>query len=243
MSTYPSTSRRVLVTADPRLTRLMQREPTRCATLSEYSAATGIDTGRVVDLFSEPVADGVLAFEPVGTEVFVHTAPSGRPAPRHLPEVAANLWERLRTGRTSQQAYDLWRLVRALELAGWVTETNTARIGFELGPLPEIPAVAITIDTRLAPVVFHPTPEQAADPAGPLGILAEAGSAVVALTCDSGALDDMVTAVRSYHRHSAAPSVVVLEAPRYNPVPVTASDVSVAPRSVSQITLRADHVE
>ena len=71
--------RRALVVADPRLTKLMQREPETCAGVSEYASRTGIETGQVIQLLGAAVDEGVIGFEIWAEEIFVHTAPAGRP--------------------------------------------------------------------------------------------------------------------------------------------------------------------
>lgn len=233
---------RALIVADPRLTRLLQREPERCASLSEYAAATGIDTGRVMELFSSALDDGTLGFEPVGPEIFIHTAPRGRPSPVATREVAPNLWERLRTHGDKHHAYALWQLMRSLEDAGWRVEANSSGIMFSMRPLADVPELGLTIGTRVVPLVVYPPTSTIASPNGRLYDLAAAGAVSAAIICDSGALDEMVTAVRRFYLEvgtEVAMSVLILEAPRYAPVLLNQNDASVAPRSVTRAALEA----
>lgn len=235
--------RRALIVGDPRLTKLLSREPERCASLSEYAEATGIETGRVMELFGPALEDGTLGFEPVGPEIFIHTAPQGRPTPQGNPDVAPNLWERLRAHGNKQHAYQLWALMRALEDAGWRVEANTAHIMFQMSPVHPAPELGLIIGNRVVPLVISPGSADLASPNGRLYELAAAGAASCAVTCDSGALDEKVTAVRRFYMdvgQQVPMSVLILEAPRYNPVLLTQNDASVAPRSVTQATLEAD---
>lgn len=234
--------RRALVVADARLTKLMQREPETCAAVSEYASRTGIETGQVIQLLGPAVDEGVIGFEIWAEEIFVQTAPSGRPTPAHLPEVAPNLWERLRFHGSVEEAYSLWRLVRGLERAGWRVEANPNRIMFGLSQLPQPPALGVQVANSMVPLLIHPTPEQLAHPQGLLSMYDHAGAASVGVLCDSGALDSMITAARRWgfpRLGQTGMSVIVFEAPRYAPTLLRPGDASVAPRSVSQSALQA----
>ena len=78
-----------------------------------------------------------------------------------------------------------------------------------------------------------------AQPSGPIGTLSDAGAAIVALTTESGGLDDMVTATRRFYlsRPDVKMPVLILEAPRYQPVAITCTDLALYGRSASEITL------
>lgn len=228
--------RRALVVAEPRLTKLLQREPESCASVSEYAVKAGIETGQIIELFGPAVDSEVLTFEIVGEEIFVNTAPKGRPTPAHLPEVAPNLWERLRTHGSPEEAYSLWRMARGLERAGWKVEANPNRIMFGLSRLPAPPALGLAVQASMVPLILHPTIEQVSHASGLLTMFDEGGAASVGIVCDSGALDEHITAVRRWgfsRLHRTGMAVVLLEAPRYNPTLLTPGDASVAPRSVS----------
>lgn len=234
--------RRALVVSEPRLTRLLQRDPEACAALDEYAQRTGIETERVLDLFSPALDAGILGLEVFGDGVFVHTAPLGRPGPRHLPEVAPNLWERLRGHGDAAVAYTLWRLMRGLEIAGWRVVANPHRIQFGLGPLPLVPVLGLQVQQAMVPLILQPDLEQLSHPQGPLTIYDQAGAPSVGVVCESGALDATATAIRRWGLTMGTTSslaAVVLEAPRYAPTLITPGDASVRPRSVSQAML--DH--
>lgn len=232
--------RRALVVPDSRLTRLLQRNPEACASLDEYAQATGIETDRVLTLLGPAIDDGVLGLEVFNDGVFVHTAPQGRPGPLHLPEVAPNLWERLRGHGDVAIAYGLWQIVRGLERAGWQVEANPHRIQFGLGHMPFSPALGIQVQQTMLPLLLHPDLEELSHPMGPLTVYCNAGAPSVAVVCSSGVLDATTTAVRQWGLRFTGPTgmgVVVLEAPRYAPTLLTPSDASVQPRSVSQAML------
>lgn len=236
--------RRALVVGDARLTKLLQREPETCAAVSEYASRTGIETSQITELLGPAVDDGVVGFEIWAEEIFLHTAPSGRPAPVHLQEVAPNLWERLRAHGSVEEAYSLWRVFRALENAGWRVEANPARIMFGLSALPvgHAPALAIQVANAMVPLVIHPTPEQLAHADGLLSMFDQAGAASVGVVCDSGALDEMITAIRRWgfsRRGQTGMSVIVFEAPGYAPTLMRPGDAAVAARSVSQAALQS----
>jgi hypothetical protein len=235
--------RRALVLPDARLTKLMQREPETCASLDEYAQRTGIPTEQILTLLAPAIDDGVLGLDVCGDGIFLNTAPQGRPGPTHLPEVAPNLWERLRGHGDAPAAYMLWRLVRSMELAGWRVEANPHRIRFGLGPLPFTPALGVQIAQTMIPLVLHPECEVLAHANGPLSVYDLAGAPTVGVVCDSGALDSVATAARRWglgRRGKTSMGVVVLEAPRYAPTLLTPSDASVRPRSVSQSMLDND---
>lgn len=238
MPSYRATGRQ-LTFADARLTMLFTRDPERCATLSEYSRACGIDTGRVMDLMSTALDCGALSFEPVGTEIFVHTAPAGRPAPLGVPEVAPNLWERLRSHGHKQQAYQLWQLYRSMENAGWVVEANTPAIMFSLSPVNPAPELGLKLGNQVFPMIIRPRLTDLSQPGGRLHQLSTAGARMVAVVVESGALEEAVTATRKQWMagYSTATTALILEGPRYNPVQISAKDASVAPRSVTRADL------
>lgn len=230
-------SRRALVLPNPRLTSVLQRNPASCASLDEYAQRAGLQTEDVLRFMGEALDTGALGLEVFGEQVFVHTAPTGRPGDPRVPETAPNLWERLRSHGDAGVAFALWRILRDLEDAGWIVESNPYEIAFGLGPLPFVPALGVRVQQQLLPLVLHLAPEAAASAGGPLTAYANAGAQAVGVLCDSGGLDAMVTAVRSWHMAfgvKRAPVVAVLEAPRYAPTILAPGDAAVRPRSVSQ---------
>lgn len=228
----------VLAFTDVRLTRLMQQDPTRCATVNEYAMSTGIDVGQVLTIFGQSVQDGHLEIETVGGEIFIHTAPQGRPTPPGVPQIPPNLWELLRRNADQNTAFALWRLYRGLEHGGWNIEADPTRI-------PVIGGQGTLLGIRfsghaIAPLVVLPDPSDVGAYTGTLMRYERADIKVVGIVCRNNELDSMVTSVRRWmlDRPSAsALSVIVLEAPRYQPVLVSPRDSGIAPRSVSQAEL------
>lgn len=229
-------TRPVLTVADARLTRIMQRSPDRCASVSEYAAATGMTTDEVIELLGPHLDSGVLDLEVWGSEIFVHTAPNGRfEVDPSLPQVAPNLWELLRASTTVEYAYALWRLVRDLQSAGHVVEVHPHRIVSGLGPLRTRPLLGIYHGPLVVPVLVLPTTDDLASPTGVLADYERAGADLVAVICDEGALESRVTAVRRWvlSRHAPARTqVAILEAPRFAVTVITAEDGAVAPVTV-----------
>jgi hypothetical protein len=232
-------SRRTISVADPRLNQFLVRHPDRCATLTEYAQAAGMDTSDVVELIGGYLDDGTLALEFVGDEVFVHTAPQGRPAPTGHADVPANLWERLRLRSSLEMSFAVWRLIRSMERSGWTVETNPAKVLFGLGPLSRVPYFGVLVGPQVIAVLPFPTPDEVAGPGGLLAEYARAGAGAVAVVCDEGGLDEMCTAVRRWvlsHRFTPSISTLVLEAPRYNPVLLAPTDGAIEPVAITRET-------
>jgi hypothetical protein len=227
-------------TGDLRLNRVMNRAPKSCASINEYAAKTDIPTDEIIDLLGPLLEIGSLALEFVGGEVFVLTAPAGRPMSMSLPQVEANLWEVLRTRAMPQEAYELWKLIRGLERVGWVVENGLPRIMFGLAPVITTPLLGIEIGTRVVPVIVRPAADELSDPAGVLTDYNRAGAGAIAVVCENGQLDAMSTAMRRWtlsQTFRPGLSVLILEAPRYQPTMLTPGDAAVPARAVTQQTL------
>lgn len=237
VSRVPAT--RVINIADARLNGCFLREPERFASVSEYATATGIDTATVIDLLGPYLDEGTLALEVYADEIFIHTAPKGRGS--HIPtEVRPNLWERLRDRAPVERAYGLWRLIRDLERSGWRVETLHSRIMFGLGAVEHRPSLGIEVGATVVPLLIHPLVESLAAPDGLLTEYHRAGAPAVGITCDQGALDETITAVRRWIlSHPVRPSLhaLILEAPRYNPTHLRPNDAAVTPHAVTRHTL------
>lgn len=226
-------------TEDPRLDALLRRDPTRCATIGEYAAASGLSVERVLDLLGPHLDDATLALEIVRDDVFLHTAPAGRP-PRSGPgRVPANLWELLRAQLAPEAAYLAWRAVRQLQDSGWVVEVRPPQIIGALGPVNPRPLFALYVGPSLVPVVIYPGLSELAAPTGPLAPLEAARVPVAAVIVAEGMLDRSLTALR-HHLLARSPSTtaaIVLEAPSFNPTLITDADSALRPRSVSRESL------
>lgn len=229
--------RRPISVADARLNHVFHRQPERCATVDEYASAAGMDPEQVLELLSPYLSNGTLGIEVYADLLFVHTAPTGRPTPSHLPEVAPNLWERIRNRAPLARAYALWRLIRSLEHAGWKVETNVKEVTLGLGWLPTEPYLGLNVKGQPVPVIPYPAPNELPGPNGLCEAYQKAGARGIAVTCDNGALDQIVTAVRAWVLGRGEPSymtILVLEAPRFNPTLIRPSDNSVTPINITR---------
>ena len=226
--------------ADPRMTRMLLREPDRCATLNEYASACGMDTSEVVSLLAPYLDSGTLALDFFGEEVFVNTGPSGRPAPIGSADVPPNLWEQLRTRSGVEGAYGLWKLLRSLERSGWAVEHRPHRIMFGLGQVNELPYLGVRAGQVTLPTLIFPLADALTHHGGLLDQYEYAGASAIGVVCDERGLDSMVTVVRQWvltRRVTPRLSVLVMEAPRYNPTLLSAADAAVLPVSVTRDTL------
>jgi len=227
----------VLTFEDMRLTRAFQQDAARCATVNEYAAATGIGVAGVLDLLADALERGDIDVEAVGGEVFVHTAPRGRPTPAGLGQTQPNLWELLRQGHDKEEAFSLWRIVRDLQHGGWQVEADPRRF-------PTANTQTAMLGLRFAastvPVLVFPPAEEVAAQNGPLTRLELAGMGLCAVMCLHRQLDTTITSVRRWmlgRPARAGLDVLVLEAPRYQPVLLTSDDGGISPRSVTVDTI------
>lgn len=223
----------ILTFEDMRLTRLFHQEPQRCATINEYAAATGIPVDRLLEMLSIPLQRGELDVEAVGGEIFVQTAPMGRPAPSGFGQTQPNLWEVLRRDHPREQAYALWRIMRDMESGGWRVEADARFV--PTGRM-ENALLGLRFSLSTVPVVVLPELSDLASQAGALTRLEMSGMGLCAVTCLHRKLDAVVTAVRQWmlgRPARAGLDVLVLEAPRYQPVLLTSDDGSITPRSTT----------
>jgi hypothetical protein len=154
--------------------------------------------------------------------------------------VPPNLWERLRDRASTDFAYALWKLVRSLERSGWKVETHLNRIVFGLGAMSELPYIGVTVANAVVPLLIFPAADALAAGTGLLAAYDRAGAHAVGIVCDEGALDEMVTAVRRWVLSRSFPpamSMLILEAPRYNPTVLTPGDAAVTPVAVTRDSL------
>ena len=225
-------SRRTISIDDARLNRSFIRQGHRYATISEYAQASGIDTTDVVALLAELLDDGTLSLEVVDGEVFVNTAPFGRPAPAHVADVPPNLWERLRDLGDINQARGVWSLIRALERVGWNVTADRDRILGGRNTIMNAPYFGVEIGTGVVPVIHCPSPQALLGSSGLLSEYERANRPAVAVVCAEGALDEYATTGRRWMLSFAWPpqmSVVLLEAPRFGPVIISPEDGAVRP--------------
>lgn len=235
---YTPAGRPSVDVGDHRLNRALMRDAFRFATLNEYSSATGITVADLISRLSNALDLGIVGLETFGGEVFVLTAPAGRPIPAHLPEIAPNLWETLRVRYSLEEAWALWRVARSMSRAGWDVEADPQQVAGSLKHLMDPPAVGVHVRDAVVPVVVGPDPAAIGHSTGLLAEYERAGASVVCLACKNGTLDTLVTAVRrwavSLRVNPSKLTVVLLEAPRYQPVLLSVQDAAVAPVTVSR---------
>lgn len=230
----------VLTFADMRLTHCMQRDSRRCATVNEYAAATGISVTRILDILNEPLTKGDIDIEAVGGEIFVHTAPQGRPTPAHLSQVPPNLWEILRRNHDPEAAFAIWRIGRDLETSGWNIESDGGRV-------PTVPGQQILLGLRftlnVVPVIIFPSVAEIETQGGLLTKYELSGVGLCAFTCLHHKLERSITGVRHWmlgRPSRAGLDVIILEAPHYQPVLLTSDDGGISPRSTTITMLQGE---
>jgi hypothetical protein len=228
--------------AHARLHSLALRALGQYASISEMASAAACDTTTVIEAFGPYVENGTVRLELVEDEVFILTGAGNRPIPRHLPDVPVSQWEMLRRHLSPEQAYLHWALTRGLEACGWETECATPAVSAGLSRIPGAPnpVLGVYVGNHVVPVVAYPSAAQATSGSGPLETYERAGAPCVALLVREGGLDPMITAIRQWamtRRVRPGMSVLVLEAPRFDPTMVTASDPAVPHRAVDRLTL------
>lgn len=231
-ASMPDTS--LIHVSDARLNHILIRRPGRCASLSEYAQVCGMSASEVASQLDGYLDAGDLALEFYGEEVFLHTAPQGRPAPRGVKSIEANLWEHLRQRGDVDTAFRLWQMLRSLERAGWEVEYRSEELAGTPGSGHREPAaLGLIVRGRTIGVIL--------DPAEFINSVGEsyeqAGESVVALVCAEGTLASTASQVRRWmlsRRYSPMLRVLVLEAPRYNPTLLSAGDSAIKAVSVTR---------
>ncbi len=211
--------------------------PLRCAAIEDYARSAGLDPLSVLEYLGPALEAGVISLESVEDTIFVDTAPSGRPSVHGTAQLPAGLWETLKARASSNRAHALWRLTRGLESGGWEVTHDVDALTCNLGPLSVQPWLGVMVNAE--PVILVPYPEMGALTAvtGPLTTLAEAGAGSVAVTCHNGALEEVVTAVRSWglsQPRRKRVRVLILEAPRFSPTALEVDDRGIHPVSISR---------
>lgn len=223
----------ILVIREPRLHKIFHKQPTRCSTLNEYALASGLDVFDVIKFLEEHIESETLALEPVGGEVFVNTAPKGRPCTDS--QVPPNSWEILRRRLDTSQAFGVWKLVKDLSENGWDLEIEPRKI--PASSLGEVALAGLRIGGFVAPLLVLPPASDLAHPAGLLTRLDAKQIALCAVVIPRGALDEYVTAVRSWvldRQSYITTHVLILEAPMLQPVLISPSDSSIEPITVTR---------
>ncbi len=219
-------SRPRIQVASAELTHVLHTNP-RPATVNEYSEVLGIDVDQVMLGMGSALDVGWLTLDLVGGQLFVNTAPQGRPGTYGTPDCPPNTWEMLRVRSSEKLSWALWKLARSLERSGWGVHVDPAVIAASCHGVPNAPYLSVTVGATVVPTLVFPGADklQSGDLLDPYEV-ANCGS--VAVVCDQGHLETVVTAVRAWMlngRHHEM-TVLVLEAPRYQPVIVNPADGS-----------------
>lgn len=218
---------------DSRLMRLFTREPLRCVTIDDYAAAAGMTVFDVLLALTPAKEAGHISFDNQNGTFYVNTAPNGRND--GLTHPPANLWEQLRTHYPAYEAARVWTLSQTLKRAGWLTEVRPAILTAHYsGITPAIRVAAISQERNL-PVCDYPALTDITNPYGIIQQLSTKHITVALILIPEYKLDDYITAARSWYLEHpyAASKIALCEAPTFNPVLLSANDVSVAPRSVT----------
>ena len=224
---------------EARLNRALNQFPERFASISEYSAAAGLDVSEVMSLLEPFFEDGSLYLELIKGETFLLTAPNGRPTREDLSDVPANLWERLRSIGNPSESFYSWKLMRGMERGGWSVRCsgpNESRIGETLAML------QARVGSNVFPVVAYSERSSLVSPIGVLAEAARAGHRAIIITCALGELDEVSTEIRRYLLEGRGKRiyVLVLEAPSYNPILFSVNDSAVLPKSISRSALEKE---
>ena len=209
----------------------------RYATVAELGELAGMSVDDVIVELGEMFDSRQIALEAADGDVFLLTAPTGR-TPDTL--ISPSLWELLRTGRSVSQAAKHYRATRQLERSGWKVIPDPSREDQRVARVLPVAVIGLNVQGFVCPVALDPDLPLLVNNDGLLASYDRAGIEVVAVTCPLSKLDEYVSAVRRWHLSRIVPSriaVLILEAPRYQPVPVSATDTSITPISIDHIRI------
>ena len=209
----------------------------RYATVAELGELAGMSVDDVIVELGEMFDSRQIALEAADGDVFLLTAPTGR-TPDTL--ISPSLWELLRTGRSVSQAAKHYRATRQLERSGWKVIPDPSREDQRVARVLPVAVIGLNVQGFICPVALDPDLTLLVNNDGLLASYDRAGIEVVAVTCPLSKLDEYVSAVRRWHLSRIVPSriaVLILEAPRYQPVPVSATDTSITPISIDHIRI------
>jgi hypothetical protein len=224
--------RRTVDIADMRLQRLFI-SGAQLATLTEYARKSEMDIMEVLSQLEPYLDDHSIELESVGAELFLHTAPLGRPQPENVASIPANLWELLRYVGDPDYASMLWKIIRGLETGGWSVRTHP------IGSPRPLTFLEIHVNGSWVPVIVLPRKGRLAAHDGPLSRADGRKVTEVVVVCPEGHLDEVVSEIRTWMTSAKRTlTVVLLEQPRYTPALLSPNDTSVRPTSISRTVPR-----
>jgi len=231
--THKDTPRRRVDFSDMRLQRLFI-SGAQLATLTEYARKAEMDIMDVLSQLEPYLDDHSIELESVGAELFLHTAPLGRPQPENAASIPANLWELLRYVGDPDYSAMLWKIIRGMEAGGWSVRTHA------IGSPRPLTFLEIHVNGSWIPVIVLPRKGRLAAHDGPLSRAEGRKVTEVVVVCQEGHLDEVVTEIRSWMALvKRTLTVILLEQPRYTPALLSPDDTSVRPTSIARNVPRA----
>lgn len=217
--------RPIINLSDIRLQRLLFRG-NDLASLNDYAEKAEMGISEVVANL-EPWLDGrTLDIEAVGGDLFLHTAPLGRPQPLDVAVVPANLWEILRQVGDSDYASMIYNIIRGLQFSGWrcrIHPVDTANPATFL---------ELYINNNWIPLFLFPKKNRIAVENGILDKLKVRNIKKVAIIINQKDVNPFLLEVRKWlYIDGNEITVVLLENPSFQPVILGPNDIAVKPRT------------
>ena len=219
---------------DYRLTKLIIQDPLRCASINEYSQATGIPTDIILEQLHPYVKDSSISFEAVNGEIFVNTSPPKRACNHKHFSFGQNLWEVFRKEKEIKEAKDLFEVYRGLELASWRVEHDSKIV--PMNYLGERTSLALNLGRLVIPLLIFPEAKSLDKDNSPLTHFSKTKLSVLAILTKEGSLDNVVSFIRKWYIETASNTqldILILESPSYTPYILTGKDGSLKPRSAT----------
>lgn len=233
---YPFDPMRPIINlSDTRLQKIFVKENHKFATLFEYSRATGISSEALFAILQPYIENSAIIIEPVGGELFLKTSPEKASTDVQIPPT---LWDILRNKVNTEEAFNLWRLMREMESGGWVVEADPIKMPANSDGYRSL--IAIKIKTTFFPVLVLPKSEDLGNPAGPLSRFLVTGNRLIAIICKSTEIEATSTNIRKWllsRPHRSDVTLLILPEPRYQPILLSSKDQSLTPITVTKENL------
>jgi hypothetical protein len=221
-----SEERPVITVNDIRLQRLLFRGAD-LASLSEYAEKSDMGISEVIANL-EPFLDGrTLEIEAYGSDLFLHTAPSGRPQPHGIAIIPSNLWEILRQVGDTQYAAMLFSIIRGLQFAGWRCKTHS------LDANNPATFLELNVNNVWSPLFVYPKISRISVKNGILDKISERKILYVTLIVHQKEAQQYIAEVKRWFvNNNNDLTVVILQEPSYQPLVVTGNDTAVKPKTI-----------